>query len=181
MQLNVPEQDSLTLPKKEVEEAIVKLGFIIQNTLYNYMLKDKYTIKVQPTTFTNQTLFASGLSFNEYKKMNLADLAKLLQVDAVIYLKADLGKINYKNLSVFIGIGSPGFILLGGALTAVSAATAKVRQTDNVNLMASVIESEHGLEIWNKQYQSEPKTFGGLDDFFSTSLKNVSKKLLYKK
>jgi hypothetical protein len=181
VQIHAKEQDSAKIPQGQLDEAALKLGFMIQNELYNRIQKNKYTVNIQPVKYTNDKLFASGLSFSKYKTMSEMDLAKILEVDAVIFCKTDLAKMNYKSVDVFLGIGSPSSFLLGASLTAFSAATAKEVQTDKINLQLGIIESKNGIEIWQTFYRNEPSSYYGLEDFFIKSLKNASKIIPYRK
>jgi hypothetical protein len=181
VQIRAKENDSIKIPQEQLYEAALKLGFMIQNELYNRIQKNKYTVNIQNIKYTNDKLFAGGLSFSKYKTMREIELAKILEVDAVIFCKTDLTKMSYKNSTIFLGLGSAGSFLLGASLTAFSAATAKVVQADKINLQVGIVESENGIEIWQTSYTNEPSSYYGLEDFFSKSLKNASKIIPYRK
>jgi hypothetical protein len=181
VQIHTKEKDSIKIPQEQLDEAALKLGFMIQNELYNRIQKNKYTVIIQPVKYTNDKLFAGGLSFNKYKTMSEVELAKILEVDAVIFCKTDLTKISYKNATIFLGLGSAGSFILGASLTALSAATAKEVQTDKVKLQVGIVEGKTGIEIWQTYYTNEPSSYYGLEDFFSKSLKNASKIIPYRK
>jgi hypothetical protein len=179
--IHVRAKESDKIPKEALEEGELKLGFIIQNELYKRMQKNKYTVNIQSLKFTNDKLFAGGMSFSKYKTMTKYELAKILEVDAVIFTNANLEKMNYKSFDVFLGIGSAGSFLLGAALTAFSAATAKEIKTDKIKLKVGIVDTKNGIEIWQRDYYNEPSSYIALDDFFVNSLKNASKVIPYRK
>ena len=179
--IHVKERDSAKISQEAINEGELKLGFIIQTELYNRMQKNKYIVNVQPIKLTNDKLFAGGLSFSKYKTMNETELAKILQVDAVIFMKTDLSKMGYKSIDVFVGLGSRNIFLLGASLTAISAATAKEVQTDKITLKVGIVESNSGAEIWQRVYINEPPNYDELEYFFSKSLYRVSKIIPYRK
>jgi hypothetical protein len=113
VQIRAKEKDSIKITQEQIDEAALKLGFMIQNELYNRIQKNKYTVTIQNIKFTNNKLFAGGLSFSKYKTMDEATLAKILEVDAVIFTKTDLSKMSFKNTTIFLGLGSAGDFLLG--------------------------------------------------------------------
>jgi hypothetical protein len=122
VQILAKEKDSIKIPQEQFDEASLKLGFMIQHELYNRIQKNKYTVAIQNVKYTNDKLFAGGLSFIKYKTMSETELAKILEVDTVIFCKTDLTKMNYKDNTIFLGLGSAGSFLLGASLTAFSAA-----------------------------------------------------------
>jgi hypothetical protein len=181
VKINVREKESAKIPQEALDEGELKLGFIIQNELYKRMQKNKYTVNIQPVKFTNDKLFAGGLSFSKYKTMTKFEIAEILGVDAVIFTKANLEKMNCKSFDVFLGTGSAGSFLMGAALTAFSAATAKEVQTDKIKLKVGIMDTKNGIETWHRDYYNEPSSYTALDDFFVKSLKNASKIIPYRK
>lgn len=181
VKINVREKEKAKIPQAALDEGELKLGFIIQNELYKRMQKNKYTVNIQPVKFTNDKLFAAGLPFSKYKTMTNVELAKILGVDAVIFTKANLEKMNYKSFDVFLSTGSAGSFLLGAAFTAISAATAKEVKTDKIKLKVGIMDTNSGIEIWQRDYYNEPSSYITLDDFFVQSLKNASKIIPYRK
>jgi hypothetical protein len=181
VKINVREKESAKIPQEALDEGELKLGFIIQNELYKRMQKNKYTVDIQPIKFTNDKLFAGGMSFSKYKTMTKYELAKILEVDAVIFTNAKLEKMNYKSFDVFLSTGSAGSFLMGAALTAFSAATAKEVQTDKIKLKVGIMDTKNGIEIWQRDYYNEPSSYIPLNDFFVQSLKNASKIIPYRK
>jgi hypothetical protein len=181
VKINVREKESAKIPQEALDEGELKLGFIIQNELYKRMQKNKYTVNIQPVKLTNDKLFAGGMSFSKYKTMTKYELARILQVDAVIFTKANLEKMSYKSFDVFLDTNSPGSFLLGAAFTAFSAATAKEIKTDKIKLKVGIMDTKNGIEIWQRDYYNEPSSYISLDDFFVQSLKNASKVIPYRK
>jgi hypothetical protein len=181
VKINVREKESAKIPQEALDEGELKLGFIIQNELYKRMQKNKYTVNIQPVEFTNDKLFAGGLSFSKYKTMTKYELARILQVDAVIFTNANLEKMSYKSFDVFLDTNSPGSFLLGAAFTAFSAATAKEIKTDKIKLKVGIMDTKNGIEIWQRDYYNEPSSYIPLNEFFVQSLKNASKIIPYRK
>jgi hypothetical protein len=179
--IHVKEKEKDKISQEALDNGELKLGFIIQNELYKRMQKNKYTVTIQQVKLTNDKLFASGMSFSKYKTMTKYELAKILEVDAVIFTKANLEKMSYKSFDVFLDTGSPGSFLLGAALTAFSAATAKEIQTDKIKLKVGIVDTKNGIEIWQRDYYNEPSSYIPLDEFFVNSLKNASKFIPYRK
>ena len=67
VKLLVPLDAKSNVSKDAIEDAQIKLSFIIQNEMYKWFQKNKYTVDVQNVRYSNEKLFSKGLSFQEYK------------------------------------------------------------------------------------------------------------------
>jgi hypothetical protein len=181
VQLHIKEAEIKKIPQEELDEASMKLSFMIQNELYIHTQKKKYTVNIQNIKYTNDKLFAGGLSFNKYKTMNEIELAKILEVDAVILTETDLSKVSHKDFTIFLGLNSLASFAIGASLTALGAATAKEEQSDVINLQVGIMDAVSGVSIWKVDYNNAQSVSYGLDDFYRKSLKNVAKIIPYKK
>jgi hypothetical protein len=88
------EKEQSKIPKEQLNESELKLGFMIQNEMNKSFAKNAkyYTVSVIEIKKTNELLFSKGLSFEEYKMISKDSIAKILNVDAVIYCKVWLSK-----------------------------------------------------------------------------------------
>src|SRR5947207_15741665 len=73
-----------------------KTGYDIQDKMYSWLLrrseKFHYTVTFQDVTRTNALLKQAGISYADLQTKDRAELAKILQVDAVMKDKARMDK-----------------------------------------------------------------------------------------
>jgi LysM repeat protein len=90
----INEKEKRKISEAQLDESELKLGFMIQNEMNKSFSKKakNYKVSVADIKKTNELLFAKGLSFQEYKMISKDSLAKILNVDAVMYCSVRLSK-----------------------------------------------------------------------------------------
>lgn len=181
VKLFVPNGLGKEVPKETLDDAAMKLSFIIQNEMYKWFLKNKYTVLVEDVRFSNQKLFSKGLTFKDYKTIPKDSIAKILGVDAVVFGTTDLTKSNLKTINLFLNFSSPLNVITSIASTSISLNEQNETLTDNINLNVVVVETKTNLKLVEKSYSTVVKADGGFEKFYRNSIKNFAKNLLYKK
>ncbi len=90
----VSEAERIQLGDARIKESEQQLAFTIQAEENKYFRKNNkhYTVAIQDIKKTNELLFASGRSFEEFRSMQQDSVAKLLGVDAVVFCNTSLSK-----------------------------------------------------------------------------------------
>ncbi len=181
VKLFVPNGLGKEVPKETLDDAAMKLSFIIQNEMYKWFLKNKYTVLVEDVRFSNQKLFSKGLTFKDYKTIPKDSIAKILGVDAVVFGTTDLTKSNLKTINLFLNFSSPLNVITSIASTSIILNEQNETLTDNINLNVVVVETKTNLKLVEKSYSTVVKADGGFEKFYRNSIKNFAKNLPYKK
>jgi hypothetical protein len=169
VKLKLSNNQNLNVSTKQLEDAEIQLGFIIQNEIYKYFEKKDYSIAVQDIKYSNNILFSKGLSFESYKKISIDSLTKILAVDAVLCTNTELVKIKINGgYHLWLNFGSPASLLLGAALSAVPS---KDALTDKIDLKFTIVETNK--IVWKKSYNNEIGR--ELEDFYKKSIKLMTK------
>jgi hypothetical protein len=101
-----------TVLQTQIDEAELKLGFMIQSELNKGLDKNKYSISIQDIKKTNESLFAKGDSFKNFLALSKDSISKLLNVDAILFCEVTLAKkISDTEYDVLLGVGVPSTIL----------------------------------------------------------------------
>ncbi len=181
VKLFVPNGLGKEVPKETLDDAAMKLSFIIQNEMYKWFLKNKYTVLVEDVRFSNRKLFSKGLTFKDYKTIPKDSITKILGVDAVVFGTTDLTKSNLKTINLFLNFSSPLNVITSIASTSISLNEQNETLTDNINLNVVVVETKTNLKLIEKSYSTVVKADGGFEKFYRNSIKNFAKNLPYKK
>ncbi len=173
-------------PKKNVsreviEDAQMKLSFIIQNEMYKWFQKNKYTLAVQDVRYSNEKLFSKGLTFQDYKKIPKDSIAKILGVDFVVFGITDLSKTSFKRIDVFLNFSSPLQAVASVGLSGLGLMNPNVTITDDIELYIKVVDAATNTKLFEKSYNDKVPSNGGLEEFYRNSIKNFAKTFPYKK
>ena len=112
----IPFKASITLRPREMKQITPELlkkiekeeGESIQFTLYSWFLKRKkrgtLSVNVQNTKTTNNKLKKAGVTFENYETFTPSELAKILDVDAIVMGKINTDKPMSEGASIGLGL-----------------------------------------------------------------------------
>ncbi|HEY9361730.1 MAG TPA: hypothetical protein VIQ00_00610 [Chitinophagaceae bacterium] len=141
-------------------------GYAIQDKLYSWFLrrseKKGFTVKFQDVSKTNSTLKTAGLEYADLTFKSKEELAKLLQVDAVITTGVRMDKPMSEGAALAVGIvfGSWG-------------------ATNNALVTINIHEAKAGDLIWKYDYQASGSVGSSPENIVNALMKNASKKFPY--
>jgi hypothetical protein len=181
VKLLVPADAKSKISREAIEDAQTKLSFIIQNEMYKWFQKNKYTVAVQDVRYSNNLLFSKGLSFAEYKTIPKDSIAKILGVDVVIFATTDLTKISYKSIDVYLNFTSPLTAIASAGFTALNLAKPTTTVSDDIDMYFRVVDASSNSKLLEKSYSSKVTADKGLEEFYRNSIKNFAKNFPYKK
>ena len=107
VKLFIPEYKKGNTSDEDIKNAEMELSCTIQNEMYKWLQKNKYTVQIQDIRYSNTKLFSHGLSFLDYNKLPKDSIAKILEVDAVVFCITDLTKVDYNSVHIFLDFTSP--------------------------------------------------------------------------
>ena len=158
--------------KNTTAEQIIRLeeqtGRSIQDNMYTWFLKRsnkfKYTVSFQDVSRTNALLLQAGLDYDHIHTKTKDELARLLEVDAVISTKATMEKPMSDGAAIVVGvlIGSWG-------------------NTNQVQTSISINESTTGELIWKYDYSASGSVGSSPARLVDNLMRNASKKFPYNK
>ncbi len=181
VKLLVPDNQQKSITKNEIEDAQVKLSFIIQNEMYKWFQKNKYSVTVQDVRYSNRTLFEKGLSYEQYKTMPTDTLAKILGVDAVVVCMTDLTKISYESVNLYLNLSNPISAIASVGLSGMSLANPQVNVIDDIDLFFRIVDANTNGILWEKSYKTKNQTNAVLEKFYRNAIKNLAKIFPYRK
>jgi hypothetical protein len=150
----------------QIREMTEKTGYDIQDKMYSWLLrrsgKFHYTVSFQDVSRTNALLKNAGISYEDLQTKDRAELAKLLDVDAVMQDKARMDKPMSEGAAVAIG-------LLVGAW----GATNKVETTINIH------DGKSGNLLWKYDYEASGSVGSSSTKLVDGLMRNASKKFPY--
>jgi len=79
----------------------VKMGYELQHAIYEEFSKKLSKLEVLNDEETNQVLAQKNIQYNDIRRFSKAELAKILDVDAVIYCDLYVGSITVQNNSLY--------------------------------------------------------------------------------
>ena len=156
--------------KKTTEEQMRRLeeqtGKTIQDKMYTWFLKRsdkfKYTVSFQDISKTNALLLQAGLDYDHIQTKTKDELARLLQVDAVISTKASMEKPMSEGAAIAVGllIGSWG-------------------NTNQVQTAISINDGISGELIWKYDYATGGSVGSSPERLVNDLMRNASRKFPY--
>ena len=151
---------------EQIQDMTEKTGYDIQDKMYSWLLrrseKYHYTVKFQDITRTNALLKNAGVGYRDLQTKDRAELAKILQVDAVMQDKARMDKPMSEGAAVAVG-------LLVGAW----GATNKVETTINIH------DGKSGNLLWKYDYEASGSVGSSSTKLVDALMRNASKKFPY--
>ena len=150
----------------QIDQMAEKTGYDIQDKMYSWLLrrseKFHYTVSFQDVTKTNSLLKKAGISFKDLQTKDRTELAKILNVDAVMQDKARMDKPMSEGAAVAVG-------LLVGAW----GATNKVETTINIH------DGKTGNLLWKYDYEASGSIGSSTTKLVDALMRNASKKFPY--
>jgi hypothetical protein len=161
------------ISQSQIEESELKLGFMVQTELNKWFEKNKknYTISVQDIKITNELLFAKGMSFKEFLKVSKDSLAKILNVDAVIFCDVELAnKFSNTEYDVLLAYGAT--VTIFGIF---------MGSKYDVKVKFGIVEKENLVTLWQKNYMPTGKIDEDIFGILRRMLKTAAVDFPYKK
>lgn len=151
---------------EQIQQMTEKTGYDIQDKMYSWLLrrssKFHYTVTFQDVSRTNALLKQAGINYGDLSTKDRVELAKLLQVDAVMQDKARMDKPMSEGAAVVVG-------LLVGAW----GATNKVETTINIH------DGKSGNLLWKYDYEASGSVGSSTTKLVDALMRNASKKFPY--
>ncbi len=158
--------DSKNLSLEKIGESERRSGLEVQKYMSDWLTKNKanFSVAFQDISTTNQTLYEAGLKYADIKSTPKQQLAKLLNVDGLLYIKLISTKPLSDIESVFIGLS-------GGTFG----------QKPDSRIYTNIYDGLTGSQLWRYDY-TPSNTFGmKLERIVKNSMGNIAKKFPYKK
>jgi hypothetical protein len=156
--------------KNTTAEQILRLeeqtGKTIQDKMYTWFLKRsdkyKYTVSFQDISRTNALLLQAGLDYDHIHTKTKDELARILEVDAVISTKATMEKPMSEGAAIAVGllIGSWG-------------------NTNQVQTAISINDAIKGELIWKYDYFASGSVGSSPERLVNDLMRNASRKFPY--
>jgi hypothetical protein len=164
--------DAKQIPKDMSREVVRELendeAVVFQQQLFTQFLqrqmKGEYTVEIQDIDKTNRLLNQAGINLDNLGSVSKEDIARTLEVDAVIS-----GSIRRTRPM------STGTAVALGLLVGVWGPTNKVDVTLNIH------ESQYGKLLWQYEHQASGSVGSSSEGLARSLMKGVSKKFPYKK
>jgi len=151
---------------EQIQQMTEKTGYDIQDKMYSWLLrrseKYHYTVKFQDITRTNALLKTAGIGYADLQTKDRAELAKILQVDAVMQDKARMDKPMSEGAAVAVGL-----------LVGEWGATNKVETTINIH------DGKSGNLLWKYDYEASGSVGSSPTKLVDALMRNASKKFPY--
>lgn len=143
-----------------------KTGYAIQDKMYSWFLrrsdKFKYTVTFQDVTRTNALLKQAGVSYNNLASKDRTELAKLLNVDAILQDRTSLDKPMSDGAAVAVGV-----------IFGVWGNTNSAQTTINIH------DGQTGNLLWKYDYVASGSIGSSADKLVNALMRNASKKFPY--
>jgi hypothetical protein len=154
------------LTAAQIDEMTEKTGYDIQDKMYSWLLrrsgKFHYTVQFQDITRTNALLKQAGVKYSDLETTDRAELAKILNVDAVMQDKARMDKPMSEGAAVAVGL-----------LVGVWGNTNKVETTINIH------DGKSGDLLWKYDYEAAGSVGSSSTKLVDALMRNASKKFPY--
>lgn len=158
--------ESKKISLEELEKNQEATGYAIQDKLYSWFLrrqeKKQFTVKFQDVSKTNVTLKNAGISYNDLATKSKEELAKILNVDAVISTTVRMDKPMSEGAALAVGI-------LFGAWGS----------TNNAITTINIHEAKAGDLLWKYDYQAQGSVGSSPENLVNALMRNASKKFPY--
>lgn len=153
---------------EQLAELEIKEGLSVQNGMYSWFLKRKkrgnLTVSIQDPNRTNAILNKNGITQNNLSEFNPEDLAKILEVDAIVSGTLQTNKPMSEGASLAIGI-------LAGFWGSTNTALANI----------SIHNASDGELLWNYNKKVGGSIGSSSEDMINILMRKASRRLAYTK
>ncbi len=144
--------DKENLPSEKVYQAELITGFKIQAEIYSWFLKNhkkfNKSYDIQDIKKTNALLFSEGMSLNQYRNLNRDSIAKILNVDAVLFCSSTIER----SVKGFDPLPMLSFMLDRSLLGAVNAIPISNSEVHKLFITLEINENKSAVPIWRQKY-----------------------------
>jgi hypothetical protein len=172
----VPYENRKQIVPEQIKEVELRTGFAIQTGIYDWYLKNakkkKLDVQAQDIKVTNNTLFAGGMSFNEYLQLGEDSLLKILHTDAVWFCSSESSKI--------VSGGDEGFLSVLG-LGSFAGVLSALKPLSITTMKMEIKETDSESAVWKNEYKPFPNDTWGVDKVLKKMLSLAPETFPYKK
>jgi hypothetical protein len=152
--------------QEQINQSQETTGLSIQDRMYSWFLnrsdRFKYTVTFQDISKTNALLKKAGIGYNDIDSKTKEEIAKLLDVDAVISSRADMKKPMSDGAAVAVGV------LIGAW-----------GSTNDVQTAIAINEAKRGDLVWKYDYNASGSVGSNTDKLVNALMRNASKRFPY--
>lgn len=159
---------------EQIDQMTETTGYDIQDKMYSWLLRrsDKYhyTVSFQDITRTNSLLKQAGINYSDLKSKDRAEIAKILNVDAVMQNRSKMEKPMSEGAAIAVGLFTE-YITEG--LVGAWGSTNKVETTINIH------DGRSGGLLWKYDYEASGSVGSSSAKLVDALMRNASKKFPY--
>ena len=162
------------LPTEKIYQAELITGFKMQTEMYAWFInnakKFNKSLEIQDIQKTNQILFSGGMSLNQYRNLSADSIARLLNVDAVLFCKSTVER----SVKDFDPLPILTFMLSPSLLTGVDVATTSKSEVHRLFINLNINNKISQIPIWSQKYGHYNNGIYKLNDIFKRLLREAS-------
>ncbi len=151
---------------EDLQKNVESTGYAIQDKMYSWFLrrnaKEQFTVRFQDVSKTNTTLKNADIKYEDLALKSKEELARLLNVDAVITTNVRMDKPMSEGAAIAVGV-------LFGAWGS----------TNNAVTTINIHEAKQGDLIWKYDYQAQGSVGSSPENLVNALMRNASKKFPY--
>jgi hypothetical protein len=165
--LQVRPNEAKKLTAEQIQDMAEKTGYDIQDKMYSWLLRrsDKYhyTVTFQDVTRTNALLRAAGINYRDLPTKDRAEIARILNVDAVMQNRSKMEKPMSEGAAIAVGV-----------LVGAWGSTNKVETTINIH------DGKTANLLWKYDYNASGSVGSSTTNLVDGLMRNAAKKFPYK-
>ena len=143
------------LSESDIDQLEIAESKLLETSLFNNILKrtrnKRLDVNIQHFSKTLSILETNNIAIKDSWKMNPEELAKLLNVDAVVRSKVEQAQYFPDGVSLAIDIGTEILDIIDPSIPIFSGAENNKR----VRATYALIDSSEGIVLWNIDYEQE--------------------------
>lgn len=159
--------EAKSLSDEQVDEIVTQTSYDIQDKMYGWFLRrsnsSRYTVTFQDINKTNSKLKAAGIKYADLRNKDRAELAKILEVDAVIQDRVSLEKPM-----------SEGVAIATRVIFGTWESTNRVQTTINIH------DGKSGNLLWKYDYEASGSVGSSSTRLVDNLLKKAAKRFPYR-
>ena len=162
------------LAPEKIYQAELTTGFKFQAEMYSWFLKNyrkfKNSFEIQNIEMTNNLIFSGGISLNQYRNLARDSIAKILNVDAVIFCSSTIER----SIKGFDPLPILSFLLDRSLLGAVNAIPLSNSEVHKLFITLEINKINSLIPIWRQKYGHYNNGIYNLQDILKRILKDAS-------